>query len=245
LRSSEWPSIETIEAFRDKVQNATKDSLPHFVQQTPQLLSDGLHYEARIAERGLVATRANNWHDLLNALIWLRHAALKSALNARQVAEIALIGSKQRTRAQYALTHFDEAGVIVRLRDPSLLTLWDAHDWHGLFWRERRAWHDGRIAVEVFGHALLEHALQPGVLFVGKALVLAENAAAWIGADAIAAAIRAGEVLNDPLELRPMPLSGIPGWHADNGNEAFYAATPCFRPIREGRRYPPPHCVSR
>ena len=43
-----------------------------FVAQTPALLADGLHYEQRIAERGEIATREGNWHDLLNALIWLR-----------------------------------------------------------------------------------------------------------------------------------------------------------------------------
>ncbi|HEY8010183.1 MAG TPA: DUF3025 domain-containing protein [Rudaea sp.] len=239
LGAQEWPSVADLDALRDKVQNETKDTLPHFVAQSPQLLGDGLHYEARIAERGIVATRERNWHDLLNALIWLRYPALKSALNARQVAEIALIGAKQRTRAQYALTHFDEGGAIVQLRDPALLELWDAHDWHGLFWRERAVWRDGSIAVHVFGHALLEHALNPNALFVGKALVVAMRDPANDSLADIAAAIRAGDLLNDPQELRPLPLSGIPGWHADNEREAFYADTPCFRPLREGRRYPP------
>ena len=31
----------------------------------------------------------------------------------------------------------------------------------------------------------------------------------------------------------------IPGWHPDQC-AAFYAQTPCFRPLREGRVYPPP-----
>ncbi|MGH8121278.1 MAG: DUF3025 domain-containing protein [Rudaea sp.] len=239
LNGQQWPSVADLDALRDKVQNVAKDTLPHFVAQSPQLLGDGLHYEARIAERGIVATRERNWHDLLNALIWLRYPALKSALNARQVAEIALIGAKQRTRAQYALTHFDEGGAIVQLRDAALLELWDAHDWHGLFWRERAAWGDGRIAVDVFGHALLEHALNPDALFVGKALVVAMREPPAIALADVAAAIRAGDLLNDPQELRPLPLSGIPGWHADNGREKFYFDTPCFRPLRAGRRYPP------
>ncbi len=240
LSSREWPAVSAIEILRDKVQNGAKDTLPHFTEQTPLLLRDGLHYEARIAERGLIATRERSWHDLFNALVWLRYPALKSALNARQVAEIALIGTKQRTRAQYALTHFDEAGVIVRLRDPALLPLWDAHDWHGLFWRERTAWSDGRISLSVFGHALLEHALQPGQLFVGKALVVEVGGTQDDTIVAVAAAIRAGRLLNDPLELRPLPLSGIPGWHAGSAEEKFYAEAACFRPLRHGRNYPPP-----
>jgi hypothetical protein len=157
-------------------------------------------------------------------------------LNARQVSEIARVGIKQRSRAQYALTHFDEAGVIVHLQETNLLALWDAHDWHGLFWRERAAWSDGRIAVEVFGHALLEHALKPGQLLVGKSLAVCGQGDAE---EKLAASIRVGDQLNDPQHLRPLPLSGIPGWHADNDSESFYFDAPCFVPLREGRRYPP------
>ena len=124
------------------------------------------------------------------------------------------------------------------MNDPELMALWDAHDWHGLFWRERAAWSDGRIAVEVFGHALLEHALWPRQLLVGKALAVAMNDDEVSARLAIA--IRTGELLNDPQELRPLPVSGIPGWHAHNGDESFYFEAPCFCPVRSGRLYPAP-----
>jgi hypothetical protein len=55
-----------------------------------------------------------------------------------------------------------------------------------------------------------------------------------------AAAINAGRVLLDPLELRPLPLSGIPGWHPDNADEAFHRRAVCYQPRRAGREYPPP-----
>ena len=42
-----------------------------------------------------------------------------------------------------------------------------------------------------------------------------------------------------PSEMRPLPLAGIPGWHAGQG-EAFCAQEGYFRPLREGRVYPPP-----
>ena len=205
---------------------------------TPCTLSIARHFEQRIAETGVIATRERNWHDLFNALVWLRHPALKRALNAQQVAELAHAGPKRRTRPQCALTHFDEAGVILALRDPALLPLWDAHDWHGLFWRHRGAWLDAALELVVFGHALLEHALSPGRLLVGKAIAVVGDARAVC--DRVACAIGDGRLLRDPQELRPLPLSGIPGWHRDNVNEAFHQTAPCYQPLRAGRVYPRP-----
>jgi len=236
LDADVFPAIDELDAL------LPKDSPWRFIEQTSALLDDGLHYEQRIA-RGAIPTRADNWHDLFNALIWLRYPQVKAALNGRQIAEIAVVGTKQRSRAQCALTHFDEAGVIVLLRDPGLLALWDAHDWHALFWRERGAWSDGRIGVEVFGHALLEHALSPQQLLVGKCIAVLDSSSALTRKAAVrrvAAAIASGEALNDPQDLRPLPLSGIPGWHADCGEEDFYQRGACFRPLRAGRRYPAP-----
>ena len=234
LRGVEWPDIAALNGRR-------QPGSPCFAAQTPELLLDGLHYEQRIFERAEIATRERNWHDLLNALVWLRFPLIKAALNARQVAQIAIAGPKSRTRAQCALTHFDEAGVVVMLRDPALLDLWDAHDWHGLFWREREAWCEGRIEAHVFGHALLEHALQPRQLLVGKALIVAMPPSADVESALAAAArsIQSGRLLNDPQELRPLPLSGIPGWYESDATEEFYRRAPCFRPRRAGRSYPP------
>ncbi len=234
LQGSEWPSID---ALNDAL---PADTSVRFTAQTPALLADGLHYEQRIAERGDISTREGNWHDLLNALIWLRHPEIKHALNQRQMEEIARMGPKLRSRPQYAMTHFDEAGVMVAVRDPALLALWDAHDWHGLFWRHRQAWRDGDIQVDVFGHALLEHALNPDKLLVGKALAF--HVPNEIDVEAIrhacARAIADGELLHDPLELRPLPLAGIPGWHPDNEAESFHQTTACYQPRRAGREYP-------
>jgi hypothetical protein len=234
MQGARWPSIDELNAVRPVGQRE------RFVAQTLELLKDGLHYEQRIAERGEIATREANWHDLFNAMAWLRYPMLKRALNARQMADIALMGTQERSRAQYALTHFDEAGVIVTLRDRTLLDLWDAHDWYGLFWRERAAWQDGHATLHLFGHALLEHALTPGKLLVGKALACL---AMDDGGDAVAECaqgIAAGRLLCDPLELRPFPLAGLPGWHPESDMETFHRHTPCYQPRREGRKYPAP-----
>src|SRR5690242_762235 len=123
LQGPEWPSLDALNA------RWPAGARERFVAQTPELLADGRHYEQRIAHSGAIATRERNWHDLFNALVWLRHAPLKHALNAQQVLEVARVGPRQRSRPQCALTHFDEGGVILRVCDERLLALWDAHDW--------------------------------------------------------------------------------------------------------------------
>lgn len=231
--SPHWPAIETLNSTMPVADR-------RFVAQDAALLADGLHYEVRIAERGGIATRGENWHDLFNAMIWCRHPAIKRALNARQIAHIATMGPSQRNRAQYALTQFDEAGVIVRVREPALLALWDAHDWSALFHQHESAWKSGDLHIAaVIGHALLEHALVPELLLVGKCLVVQGDVEDETCIATVACAIAEGRALNDPQELRPLPLAGIPGWYPGQ-DAAFFAGTECFQPVRAGRVYPRP-----
>lgn len=229
LASPEWPSIAALEA---------RLALPgkHLVEQDAALLADGLHYEARIAQ-GRIATRVDNWHDLFNALVWARYPQLKQVLNVQQCRHIASMPPGQRNRAQAALTQFDETGVIVRVRDEDVLAAWDVHDWPALF--EPARWQSGDIAIAaIFGHALMEQALLPGRLLVGKCVVVhGEVDDACV--DAVASGIVEGRAVTDPLQLRPLPLAGIPGWHQGQ-DAAFYADAAYFRPLRAGRQYPPP-----
>ncbi|AVH91431.1 DUF3025 domain-containing protein [Stenotrophomonas maltophilia] len=229
LDGAAWPSIAALDA---------RLALPgkRLVEQDAALLADGLHYEARIAQ-GHIATRAGNWHDLFNALVWASHPQLKRALNAQQCRHIDAMPPGQRNRAQAALTQFDETGVIVRARDEAVLRAWDRHDWPALF--EPSCWQSGDIAIAVvFGHALMEQALLPGRLLVGKCVVVhGEVDDACV--DAVTAAIAEGRAVTDPLQLRPLPVAGIPGWHQGQ-DAAFYADAAYFRPLRAGRQYPPP-----
>jgi len=229
LDGTAWPSIAALDA---------RLAVPgkRLVEQDAALLADGLHYEARIAQ-GRIATRAGNWHDLFNALVWASQPQLKRALNVRQCLHIGAMPPGQRNRAQAALTQFDETGVIVRVRDDSLRVAWDAHDWPALF--DPVNWQSGDIAITVvFGHALMEQALLPGRLLVGKCVVVQGDVDAAC-VDVASAAIAEGRAVTDPLQLRPLPLAGIPGWH-DVQDSAFYRNADYFRPPRAGRTYPPP-----
>ena len=237
-----WPDLG---ALNDRVVGA----MPRFVAQTPTMLADGLHYESRIAQHAHIATRAGNWHDLLNALVWLRYPEIKRALNARQVADIALVGARERTRGQCALTLFDEGGIIVIARDMALLEPWDRHDWPQLFGTHAALWQNS-TRVLIFGHALLEHALDPEHLLVGKAVIVeihADPHDPQVEREAIAGVARAiasGELLQDPRELRAMPISGLAGWHRSSRDaterERFLETGECFRPLAAGRQYPGP-----
>ncbi|MCB1555409.1 MAG: DUF3025 domain-containing protein [Xanthomonadales bacterium] len=283
LSGKDWPDIDVLNgALRAHMTGAGGlDSSPQggalqFVPQRAELLADGRHYEQRIAETGRIATREANWHDLLNALIWLRYPQIKRAMHGRQVADMARVGAKQRTRAQDALTQFDEAGVIVSIDATAdvegLIQAWNRHAWGALFeLMARSAWR-----IDVIGHALLEHALEPERLLVGKAVVVVNDRLSraesglcsesgervsrraptghesdlkgegCIGrgdSEAVAQVaqdIDRGALLNDPQELRPLPLMGLPGWHPRAGDPAFYADAECFQPVRAGRRYPSP-----
>jgi len=245
-----YPSLDELNR---RLSDAPGANELRFAAQTTELQADELHYEERIARHGVISTREGNPHDLFNALVWLRHAPIKRAMNTRQVADIARVGRKQRTRGQCALTHLDEAGAIVWIASRELLAAWDAHDWKGLFGAHAAEWGNG-IAITMIGHALYEYALVHGTMPVAKALALevdataiasrcanASTISAWPEADQfVAAEIADGRVLADPQELRPLPLAGIPGWHAGAQPDDFFETSPCFRPLRAGRRYPSP-----
>lgn len=238
LKSDCWPDLLELDLALAERLAALALPPTRLVAQTPALLTDGLHYEQRIAE-GRLATRECNWHDLLNALIWMRHPRIKRAMNRRQCQDIAKVGVKERTRAQAALTHFDEAGAVVVLRDRRRIGAWDKHDWPGLFLDLQ----PDEVAVSIVGHALLEHRLEPDRLLVGKAWVWLDPAPHERLEEilqACAKQIADASVLNDPLELRPFPMMGLAGWHPHAGRPEFYREAPCFQPVRVGRSYPPP-----
>jgi hypothetical protein len=186
-------------------------------------------YETRILQTGQVPTRADTWHDVLNALVWLRFPRFKAALNAAHGTAMGQETDTLRGRRRDALTMLDESGVWVISRDPDLHTLLAEHAWHTLFW-ERRLAVEREMRFVVVGHALLEKILAPYPSITGKCLMLNSDT---LDPDAAEAqAIATLDTINTPSQLTPLPVQGIPGWDAANACATYYANQAVFRPAR-------------
>ncbi len=196
-------------------------------------------YEVRVYERGEVATRPDNWHDLFNALVWLTFPKTKSLLNSHHYRELAARrGELQRGTARDVLTLFDEGGVIVAVTDAKLSLLLSEGRWKELFW-EHRAQVSRSMRFCVFGHAIYEKALQPYKGVTAKALILDATPGFldWpmnqqlAELDARTARYFSAEnALASTRTLPPLPILGIPGWDAANGAGDYYDDTGHFRP---------------
>ena len=187
-------------------------------------------YETRILETGEVPTRPDTWHDILNALVWLRFPRFKAALNAAHGIAIATETEALRGRRRDALTVLDESGVWVISRDPELPALLAGHAWQALFCDARaRVERDMRFVV--VGHALLEKALAPFPAMTGKCLMLDSDALDPDAAEARAVSALAS--VDTPRLLAPLPVQGIPGWDPANADPAYYANRDVFRPPRQ------------
>jgi hypothetical protein len=187
-------------------------------------------YEQAIASSGIVPTRADNLHDFLNALVWLRFPLLKSTLNQRHCQTLAQQPEegKQRGRLRDQLTLLDESGMLVISASSGLLELLRGKNWVELFW-ENRAEVSQNMRFIVVGHGLLEKCLAPFPGMTAKCLFLCMAESSPESLDAFAATLirDAGNI-----ELPPLPVQGVPGWD-DNENKAYYQNEKIFRPVRK------------
>ncbi len=146
-----------------------------FVAQQRGKLPLEAQYEPRCYLAGEVQMRAHNWHDLLNALVWLTFTKTKAALNARHyhaMIEEKASGQTGRGAVRDVNTLFDESGVIVVYADAELAELLRNFKWKELFWQRREQVRAG-MGFYLFGHGLYEKALQPYVGMTGQGLLLA------------------------------------------------------------------------
>jgi hypothetical protein len=201
------------------------------------------YYELHIAETGEVETRAENWHDLFNALAWLTYPRAKAAINAQHAAILEERGdaeAKRRGPERDSLTLFDEGGVVVVSTDTALFQLIVDFEWKTLFWH-RRADLERHMRFLAFGHALFEQSMAPYLGMVAKTIFIpleaipAEGDLPAVVDRALAAHFADRSRLASPKLMAPMPVLGIPGWHPGTESEAFYDDRDHFRPKSPGK----------
>jgi len=192
----------------------------------PETRLSARDYETGIRITGAIPTRADTWHDILNALVWLRFPRFKSALNAGHCAALAGETGTMRGPRRDALTVLDESGVWVLGGEAGRFDLLAAHAWTALFWTRRREVETAMRFI-VVGHALLEKALAPFPSMTGKCLPLPGTPG-----DPDAAAILALAGVTHPRQLPPLPIQGVPGWDPANTRAGYYANTAVFRAPR-------------
>ncbi len=244
-----FPALEACNALLEARTSAicVSNGLPlRFVPQENGKLPFEAQYEPRCYLKGEVPTREFNWHDLLNALIWLTFPKTKAAINAlhyRSLTTGKQPSLSQRGAVRDTLTLLDESGVIVAYSDEGLATLLREFQWKELFW-QRRAEISSGMGFYLFGHGLYEKALNPYIGLTGQGLLLRVEPEFfnWSLAqrltyldDKLARHLAAPENCQDTRELSPVPLLGVPGWAAENERADYYDNTAYFRTGRQSR----------
>lgn len=244
LENSEFPSLKCCNTLLAAHQPpiSVQRGLPlRFVAQEQGKLSFETQYEPRCYLKGEVQMRANNWHDMFNALVWLTFPKSKAAINARHFLalsnEPAATPNSQRGTVRDMVTLFDESGVVVVCAAAELSGLLLDFQWQELFWRQRDLVQTA-MGFYLFGHGLYEKALQPYIGMTGQGLVLGveQEFFTWpLDRKLACLDTRIAQYLGSPdhcrstRELSPVPLLGVPGWSKDNNCEAYYGNTQYFR----------------
>lgn len=152
-------------------------------------------YDGRIIEEGWVPTRAGNWHDYLNMLVWATFPEAKKELHLRQHhAQVKRLETKvfalpnARTREQDALALLDEGGAVVLCREGA------KDDLHAALTSRRSdvvkaLFADGHAFGLVFGHAVYE-----GLVKGDPEGWVAVCLSAWDGAVDPASLVRAADI---------------------------------------------------
>jgi hypothetical protein len=226
--ASARPSLDRLNAMAAARSTTQARGLPlQFVALDGRL--SAREYESHILQTGQIPTRADTWHDVLNALVWLRFPRFKSALNVVHGEALAMETDSRRGRRRDAMTVLDESGIWVISQGAFLPGLLTGRAWQPLFWDHRQDV-EATMHFVVVGHALLEKALTPYSSMTGKCLTLISPT---LDPDSVEQqAVSALHSIESPRQLAPMPVQGIPGWDAANASAAYYANQKIFRPAR-------------
>jgi hypothetical protein len=229
----DFPTCDQLNALLPDGLNTANGQAIRFVASSR--CDDGA-YEHRIYTSGQISTRTDNWHDLFNALVWMRFPHIKTAMNSLHFHAAKQAENGSRGPLRDALTLFDECGVIVFSNNMESLHSLAQSRWTRVFQTD---FFNALAHPAICGHALLEKYLSPYKAMTAKALLV------YVGKDLLAAPrqkqlalldrriaekLRLGKLLTVPACLAPLPLAGIPGWWPnDRQDEAFYDDPQVFR----------------
>lgn len=192
-------------------------------------------YEQTIHDSGKVSTRADNLHDLCNALVWARMPACKAMLNHLHVTAPVLGAGRHRGPLRDALTLLDESGLIVLSSSPALLRALQQHDWTQAFVTLKHQWRT-HTRLLLMGHAVLEKLLNPYTSITAKCLLIQASPSAMTATETtidrtLAICLQTHRWLSQPRDLSALPIMGIPGWWTKTPQDSkFYADQDVFRP---------------
>lgn len=236
-----WPDIENLNQLNadsiGKIVTKSHKSI-RFVPQAKATSEFVQQYEPRIYLTGEIQTRAHNWHDLFNALVWATYPRSKAALN--QLHYHALLEERKhhqekRSALRDAATLIDESGVIIVSSNDYLIKLLKNFAWKTLFWQQRAAVL-AQMRFFLFGHGLYEKALHPYLGMTGKGILL-HVSEAFFNQRLIDQIVLIDIWLEDYLaqgyltsaDLVPIPVLGYPGWSPDNTDSSYYDNQSYFR----------------
>jgi len=236
LNGHQFPACERLNSLLPEGLNSHGG---HMIRFTPSTGLDDLAYEQRIYSSGMISTRPDNWHDLFNAMVWMRFPHIKTAMNALHHRAWGQSSKGSRGQLRDALTLFDECGVIVFSQHEELLTALSNRQWPTAFQQLKSRW-DQDFPLVIIGHAMLEKYLSPYKSMTAKALLIQitppsgnmsrDDLLAFLDLE-IADQLLAGRLLTKPACLAPLPLAGVPGWWPDSEqDDQFYDDTQVFRP---------------
>lgn len=237
LDKLEGEQITRCEQLNALLPEGLKSESGQLIQFVPSTKLDDGPYEQRIYTTGQVSTRPDNWHDLFNALVWMRFPRIKIAMNTLHFHNWPEQSGGTRGQVRDALTLFDECGVIVFSRRRDLLDALTGRRWTDAFTAEDfRA----EAGLSISGHAILEKYLAPYKSMTAKALLihlgptiaeLSREKMLTLLDREISKRMLAGTLMTKPGCLTPLPLAGVPGWWPeDEQNDAkFYDDPAVFR----------------
>ncbi len=250
-RFSGWPGLDDFQAFLDEwpkpIQTLTGKPLS-IVEQAGKPASFEEHYAPRIYTSGEIQTRRENWHDFFQYLTWFMFPETKAQINAIHIPHArARIASGhalgRRTPVENTLSLFDEGGALLVSSDEKLLDMVRNFQWKTLFWDNRTLLAE-RFECITFGHAMYEKGLVPYVGMTANTILLHcpssfhdqswEDKWHWLDRQ-LAIIFSEGKRFQQPKDLQPFPILGMPGWDRANSDEAYYDNQHYFRPGRGGK----------